>query len=142
MLDTLIWLLSWLLFFVALFLGLSLEGLSALERHTCNSVIQQEQQPTKLQVIETMVEWPKITAKIIFNLKTFAPTNCGEKCLLKLFPPKETRLPKMLYRSLKSSTSLKCYLSIRPTAPPSHPNGRPCESLSPLTSDWGGGVGG
>ena len=89
-----------------------------------------------------MVEWPKITAKIIFNLKTFAPTNCGEKCLLKLFPPKETRLPKMPYRSLKSSTSLKCYLSIRPTAPPSHPNGRLCESLSPLASDWGGGVGG
>ena len=88
-----------------------------------------------------MVEWPKITAKIIFDLKTCAPINFAEKCLLKLFLSKETRLPKMLYRSLKSSTSLKCHLSICPTAPPSHPNGRPCESLSPLASDWGGGVG-
>lgn len=52
-----------------------------------------------------MVEWPKLTHKIIFNLKTFAPINFAEKCLLKLFPPKETRLPKMPYESLSRLAS-------------------------------------
>ena len=94
-----------------------------------------------------MVEWPKLTHKIIFNLKKFAPINFAEKCLLKLFPPKETRLPKMPYRSLKSSSSLKYHLYLftpLPPPPPPIPNGRPGESLSRLASDcsdWGGGGG-
>ena len=93
-----------------------------------------------------MVEWPKITAKIIFDLKTCAPINFAEKCLLKLFLSKETRLPKMPYRSLKSSTSLKYHLYLFTPLPPPRPipSGRPGESLSHLASDcsdWGGGGG-
>ena len=95
-----------------------------------------------------MVEWPKIPAKIIFDLKTCAPINFAEKCLLKLSLSKETRLPKMPYRSLKSSTSLKYHLylftPLPHPPPPPIPNGRTGESLSRLASDcsdWGGGGG-
>lgn len=95
-----------------------------------------------------MVEWPKITAKIIFDLKTCASINFAEKCLLKLFLSKETRLPKMPYRSLKSSTSLKYHLYLftplpHPPPPQSLMGGQVRVSLAwPQTAQTGEEEGG